>query len=52
MTPRWADADAYAAAKSTFAHDKSLAAFCEEIVQVLISMRAPGCEWLDLAEAA
>lgn len=29
--------------------DKSLATFCEEVVQVLIDMKAPGCQWLDLA---
>ncbi len=49
-----ADAAAYAAAddavkKKSVARDKSLAAFCEEVVQVLIGMKAPGCKWLDLA---
>ena len=53
-----ADAAAYAAAyadapkKRAVARDKSLAAFCEEVVQVLIGMKVPGCKWLDLAEAA
>jgi hypothetical protein len=29
--------------------DKVLGAFAEEVVQVLIEMEAPGCQWLDLA---
>jgi hypothetical protein len=46
-----ADADAAAyKKKTTVARDKSLAAFCEEVVQVLIGMKAPGCAFLDLAE--
>jgi hypothetical protein len=44
-------ADAADAAKSG-ARDKSLATFCEWVVQILIDMKAPGCQWLDLAEAA
>jgi hypothetical protein len=47
-----ADADAayaYASKKKSDARDKSLAAFCEEVVQVLIKMDAPGCQWLQLA---
>lgn len=31
------------------AFDKSLAAYAEDLVQVLIEMEAPGCQWLDLA---
>jgi hypothetical protein len=38
---------AYAERKS--AHDKSLSDYAEEIVQIMISMNAPGCQWLDLA---
>jgi hypothetical protein len=41
------DAAAYAASR-----DKILAVFAEDVVQVLIDMKAPGCQWLDLAEAA
>ena len=50
-----ADADAYAAyaadafKKRSVTRDKLLAAFCEKVVQVLIEMKAPGCQWLDLA---
>jgi hypothetical protein len=49
-----ADAAAYAAyaAYAADARDKSLAAFAEGVVQILIEMKAPGCEWLDLNEAA
>lgn len=36
------------AAKSK-ARDESLAFFAEEVVKILIEMRAPGCQWLDLA---
>jgi hypothetical protein len=43
-------ADANAAKKA--ARDKSLADFAEGVVQILIDMKAPGCEWLDLTEAA
>lgn len=42
---------AYAAAKKT-AHDLSLAGYAEDIVQILIEMKAPGCQWLYLTEAA
>lgn len=51
----FAAVSAYAAAavaafkKRSVARDKSLAAFCEKVVQVLIEMKAPGCQWLDLA---
>lgn len=34
------------------ARDTSLAAFAEDVVRILIDMKAPGCEWLDLTEAA
>ena len=37
------DADAAAAG------DRELAFFAEEVVQILITMNAPGCQWLDLA---
>ncbi len=49
-----ADAAAYAAAykKRSDARDKSLAAYAEEIVQVLFDMKAPGCQWLELTEIA
>ena len=46
-----ADAAAYAA-DAYAARDTSLAAFAEDVVQILIDMKAPGCEWLDLTEAA
>ena len=39
--------DAYAAAR-----DKSLADYAEAVVQILIEMKAPGCQWLALTEAA
>jgi hypothetical protein len=42
-----ADADAAADAR-----DKSLADYAEAVVQILIDMKAPGCEWLPLTEAA
>ncbi len=42
-------ADAYVAA---YARDTSLAAFAEDVVQILIDMKAPGCKWLDLTEVA
>jgi hypothetical protein len=44
-----AAADAYADAA---ARDRELAFFAEEIVQILIVMKAPGTAWLDLTEAA
>ena len=49
----YAAADAAAAAfkKKSEARDKSLATFCEWVVQILIDMNAPGCQWLDLAKA-
>lgn len=33
------------------ARDQALAQLAEDVVQVLIEMRAPGCQWLDLAGA-
>lgn len=45
-----ADADAAAdAAAGKAARDKLLATFAEQVVQILIDMKAPGCQWLDLA---
>ena len=45
-------ADAAAAAYSAAAaRDKSLADFAEGVVQILIEMKAPGCQWLALTEA-
>ena len=41
-----ADADADAA------RDKSLAEYAEAVVQILIDMKTPGCQWLELTEAA
>jgi hypothetical protein len=46
-----ADAANAAAAKKA-ARDKSLAEFAEDVVQILISMNAPGCQWLPLTEIA
>jgi len=40
-----ANADAYAA------RDRELSMFAESVVQILIEMKAPGCQWLDLADA-
>jgi len=57
-----ADAAAYAAyaavsaavaavaADAAYARDKSLASFAEAVVQILIEMKAPGCQWLALTE--
>ncbi len=49
-----ADAAAYAAdaAAYAYARDKSLAEYAETVVQILIDMKAPGCQWLDLAPVA
>jgi hypothetical protein len=46
------NANANAAAAAANARDTSLADFCEGVVQILIEMDAPGCEWLFLTEAA
>jgi hypothetical protein len=45
-----ADAAAYAAAAA--ARDKELSFFAEEVVQILVVMKAQGTEWLDLTDAA
>jgi hypothetical protein len=49
-------AAAYAAAAAAAArpnvYDKSLSDFAEEVVQILIEMNAPGCQWLGLTEMA
>ena len=48
----YADAAASAAAYAdAAARDKSLADFAEGVVQILIEMKAPGCQWLALTEA-
>ncbi len=47
-----ANAAAYAAAYAAYAaRDKVLDQFAEEVVQILIEMKAPGCQWLSLTEA-
>jgi hypothetical protein len=49
-----ADAAAYAAAADAAdarTRDCVLAAYAEWVVEILIDMKAPGCEWLDLAPA-
>jgi hypothetical protein len=38
------------AANAAKARDTSLAGFCEAVVQILIDMKAPGCEWLWLTQ--
>lgn len=38
------------ATSSTTGIDDTLAGFAERIVQILIDMQAPGCEWLELTE--
>ena len=46
-------ADAAASAATTAKagrRDQSLADFCERVVQILIEMKAPGCQWLYLTE--
>jgi hypothetical protein len=48
-----ADAAAYAAAyadAAAYAGDKVLSKFAEEVVQILIKMNAPGCQWLWMTE--
>jgi hypothetical protein len=47
-----AAAAAAAAADAASARDKSLAAFCERVVEILIDMKAPGCEFMWLTEAS
>lgn len=50
-----ADASAYAYASASAdrakIRDKVLADFAEDVVQILIEMKAPGCQWLELTEA-
>lgn len=51
-----AAADAYADAAAAYAarkqaRDNALAAFAEDVVQILIEMKAPGCQWLHLTES-
>ena len=50
---RYAAAYAYAAAYvgGDAARDRSLAGFCENVVQILIELDAPGCRFLPLTEA-
>ena len=43
-------AAAYAAADAAAARDKILSDFAEGVVQILIEMKVPGCEWLPLTE--
>ena len=45
-----AAANAVADADAAYAQDKTLADFAEDVVQILIEMKAPGCEWLPLTE--
>jgi hypothetical protein len=40
------------AAAAAYARDKSLAAFAEGVVQILIEMNVPGVQWLELTEIA
>ncbi len=48
-----AKAAAYAAANAAdYAADIELSLFAEEVVQILIDLKAPGAKWLDLTEAA
>jgi hypothetical protein len=47
----YAAADA-AAARAVDAAYATLAAFAEDVVQILVSMNAPGCQFLNLTEAA
>jgi len=44
-----AAAAAYAADARAKTRDDELAYFAEQVVQILIEMKAPGCQWLDLA---
>jgi hypothetical protein len=47
-----AAAAAAADAAADAARDKSLAAYGEWVVEILIDMQAPGCQWLDLVPKA
>ena len=44
-------AAAAAAAAAAEARDGALSFYAEEVVQILITMEAPGCQWLALTEA-
>lgn len=44
----YASYDSYASC----VRDKALADFAEDVVQILIDMNAPGCQWLHLTESA
>jgi hypothetical protein len=46
-----ADAAYAAAAASAAARDQSLAEYAEWVVEILIEMKAPGCQWLTLTRA-
>lgn len=55
VTAAAADAVSYAAAdakKRAAVRDENLARYAEAVVQILIDMKAPGCQWLHLTEAA
>jgi hypothetical protein len=41
---------ARAAAEATYARDSVLSDYAEAIVRILIEMKTPGCQWLDLCE--
>ena len=43
-----ADAAAYAADAAARTRDRVLAEYAEWVVEILIDMKAPGCQWLDL----
>jgi len=43
-----AAAYAASAAAAAYARDKSLAEYAERVVEILVDMRAPGCQWLAL----
>jgi len=40
------------AAADAVKRDEQLAAYCEGVVQILVDMGAPGCQWLALTESA
>ena len=52
LSPGCNGIDRNEAAADADARDSSLAAYCERVVQILIAMNAPGCQWLDLAPLA
>jgi hypothetical protein len=48
---RSAESSAWSAESSAWpARDEILSAFAEGVVQILVDMKAPGCEWLSLTE--